>query len=90
MEGAKAVPEESKGRAHLLAGPDDDAMEQMRSNAREESAASKGDGLEVAGVVAGLVDNGAEYFDRHDVVIGRRWVDGRRSVVLPGQSQMDG
>ena len=77
VEGAKAVPEESKDRAYVLAGPDDDAMEQMRSSAREESAASK-DGLEVAEVVAGLVDNGVEYFNRDDVVIGRPWVDGRK------------
>ena len=48
MEGAKAVPEESKDRAYVLAGPHDDAMEQMRSSAREESAASK-DGLWLGG-----------------------------------------
>ena len=67
---------EGRDRAHLLAGPDDDAVEQMISSAVEESATGKGDGLERAGVVASLVDNGIEYFDRDDVMIGRHRLDG--------------
>ena len=67
--------EKGRERAHLLAGADDDAMKQMISSAGEESAAGKGDGLERAGVVASVVDNGTEYFDREDMVIGRHRLD---------------
>ena len=67
---------EGRDRAHLPAGPDDDAVEQMISSAGEESTAGKGDGLGRAGVVASVVDNGTEYFDRDDMVIGRHRLDG--------------
>ena len=70
--------EKGRDRAHLLAGPDDDAMKQMISSAGEESAAGKGDGLERVGLVASLVDNGIEYFDRDDMVIGRHRLDRAR------------
>ena len=60
----------------MLGSPDDDAMKKMISSAGEESAAGKGDGPERAGVVASLVDNGIEYFDRDDMVIGRHRLDG--------------
>ena len=60
----------------MLSGIDDYAMKKMISSAGEEGAASKGDGPERAGVVASLVDNGIEYFDRDDMVIGRHRLDG--------------
>ena len=50
-------------------------MKKMISSAGEEGAAGKGDGPERAGVVASLVDNGIEYFDRDDMVIGRHRLD---------------
>ena len=72
--------EECRDRAHLLSGPDDDAMKKMISSAREESAAGKRDGSERAGLVASLVDNGIEYFDRDDMVIGRHRLDRAEEV----------
>ena len=72
--------EEGRDRAQLLSGSDDDAMKQMISSAGEESAAGKGDGLERVGLVASLVDNGVEYFDRDDMVIGRHWLDRAEEV----------
>ena len=74
------LAEKGRDRAHLLASPDDDAMKKMISSAGEESAAGKGDGPEGAGVVASLVDNGIEYFDRDDMVIGRHRVDRAEEV----------
>ena len=73
--------EEGRDRAHLLSGSDDDAMKQMISCAGEQSAASKGDGPERVGLVAGLVDNGIEYFDRDDMMIGRHRLDGAGEVL---------
>ena len=72
--------EECWDRAHLLSGPDDDAMKKMISSAREESVAGKGKGPERAGVVASLVDDSFEYIDRDDMVIGRHRLDRAEEV----------
>ena len=69
---------EDRDIVHLILRLYQDAAEQMISSAGEESTAGKGDGLERAGVVASLVDNGIEYFDRDDMVIGRHRLDRAR------------
>ena len=67
--------EENGDREHLLLRADANVIKQMISSSRQEVTAGKGDGPERAGVVASLVDNGIEYFDRDDMVIGRHRLD---------------
>ena len=64
----------------MLSRLDDYAMKKMISSAGEEHAAGKGGGLEGSRVVASLVDNGIEYFDRDDMVIGRHRLDRAEEV----------
>ena len=61
--------EEDRDRVHLLLRLDVDAMKQMISSARQENTGGKGDGLERAAVVASLIYDGFEYFDRDVMAI---------------------
>ena len=63
--------EEGLDGKHLLLRLDDDAMKQMISSTRQESAACEGDIPKGAGVVASLIYDGLEYLDGEDMVTGR-------------------